>query len=267
MEFDKVSFCADPILVFPLNWKSLLLLLSFFDSSDLRNYASTCQAARVVCEREVAVRRCCRFSLNFSMFLCAGRLRSDDARGGIVLVSYPRSGNSYLRQLLELRSNIYTGSDNVPNRKLALDLLISGYHGEGVANDPSVWITKSHYPERQGYVPIHAKAVVLVVRNPFDAMASYFHMGMTNSHNRTLAPEAMKLLTGVYDDFLKNEVKTWNNFHYYWLRRRQTCVRADGSDSDGGNGGGGRAHTVPVYLVRYEDLALRHEVRGERKAR
>ena len=226
-------------------------IFSFLRPSDLQMYGLTCRAAQVMCEREMGTRCCSRAALNYSMLLNAGRLRTVDDNRSIVLVSYPRSGNSYLRQLLELRSNTYTGSDTLPSRKLALDLLASGYYAEGVANDSSVWITKSHYPERQGYVPIHAKAVVLVVRNPFDAIASYFHMGMTNSHNRTLTPDAMKMLTGVYDDFIKNEINTWNNFHYYWLHRRQT--------SSGGSNGGGEG-AAPVYIVRYEDLAMKQEV-------
>ena len=60
--------------------------------------------------------------------------------------------------------------------------------GEGVT-DSSVWIVKSHFPERIGFVRFQANRVVVLVRNPFDALLSYFHMGMTNTHNRSLSTE------------------------------------------------------------------------------
>jgi hypothetical protein len=104
----------------------------------------------------------------------------------VLLVSYPRSGNSYVRKLLELTTGIVTGSDSRPNRALTSSLLRFGYKGEGIT-DQSVWIVKSHYPERLGYIRVPVGRVILVVRNPFDAIESYFHMGMTNSHDKILS--------------------------------------------------------------------------------
>ena len=63
-----------------------------------------------------------------------------------------------------------------PNRTLSAALLRCGFQGEGVV-DPSVWCVKTHYPERLGHLTYHANRAVLLVRNPFDAVLSYFHMG------------------------------------------------------------------------------------------
>ena len=60
------------------------------------------------------------------------------------------------------------------------------FTGEGVVDD-SVWMVKTHYPERMGYLKFKVKRVVLLIRNPFDAMESYFHMGMTNTHDKHLS--------------------------------------------------------------------------------
>lgn len=60
--------------------------------------------------------------------------------------------------------------------------------GEGVVDD-SVWMVKTHYPERMGYLKFKARRIVLLVRNPFDAIESYFHMGMTNTHDKHLSPQ------------------------------------------------------------------------------
>ena len=64
------------------------------------------------------------------------------------------------------------------------------YHwqGEGVI-DSSVWVVKTHYPERMGYVKCTGERVILLARNPFDAIESYFHMGLTNTHNKSLTAE------------------------------------------------------------------------------
>ena len=67
----------------------------------------------------------------------------------VLLTSYPRSGNSFVRKLLEEMSGIITGSDSRPNRPLTAQLVEYGYCGEGIT-DNSVWIVKSHYPERTG---------------------------------------------------------------------------------------------------------------------
>ena len=119
-------------------------------------------------------------------------------RETVVLASYPRSGNSLVRRLLECWSGLVTGSDTRPYRSLSLSLVQCGYRGEGIA-DNSVWIVKSHFPERLGYVRIETRTVLLVVRNPFDAILSYFHMSLTNTHNKTLAPEVRVFFYVYYD--------------------------------------------------------------------
>lgn len=60
------------------------------------------------------------------------------------------------------------------------------YAGEGVVDD-SVWMVKTHYPERMGYLKFKVRRIILLIRNPFDAMESYFHMGMTNTHDKHLS--------------------------------------------------------------------------------
>ena len=108
----------------------------------------------------------------------------------VLLTSYPRSGNSFLRKVFEESSSIITGSDSRPNRSLTAKLLEFGYRGEGVTGN-SVWIVKSHYPERTGYIRVVAQRVIVLIRNPFDSIESYFNMGMTDSHNKTLSQKVL----------------------------------------------------------------------------
>ena len=60
--------------------------------------------------------------------------------------SFPRSGNSFLRRLLEESTGIFTGSDCFMG--LVLDFQSWGLFGENHvgSEDNLVWITKTHYP-------------------------------------------------------------------------------------------------------------------------
>lgn len=48
------------------------------------------------------------------------------------------------------------------------------------------WVIKTHYPERNGYKPFDCGKVILLVRNPFDAIDSYFNMILTRTHTKSL---------------------------------------------------------------------------------
>ena len=61
------------------------------------------------------------------------------------------------------------------------------YAGEGVVDPSLVHIVKTHWPERPGFSSYHAHRAVLLVRNPFDAIDSYFNMCLTNTHHLSLA--------------------------------------------------------------------------------
>ena len=206
--------------------------------------------------------------------------------GTTVLASYPRSGNTLLRQLLESVTGFVTGSDTRPDRPLSLSLANDfGLVGEGVTgslsssmyvesyskvsssnsiisscfNDrsktdstttpsiPSTPIVKTHWPERIGWYPYDCHRVILLVRNPWDAIDSYWHLNATNTHTE-------KVVDGVYEDhykfwiqFVRNEFIVWNDFLTYWHHHQQQ-----------------QNSNLEVLWVRYEDLVLRQEQELER---
>ena len=141
-----------------------------------------------------------------------------------------------MRHLLEGSTGIVTGSDSRSNRTLSASLLRCGFRGEGIA-DSSVWVVKSHFPERMGYLRFRTKRVILLVRNPFDSIESYFHMGLTNTHDKMLTKDVMQSepLQDLWRDFVLNEASVWAAFHLFWL---QQSVQ------------------IPVLFVRFEDLLL-----------
>ena len=78
------------------------------------------------------------------------------------MTSYPRSGNTLVRSYLERISGIYTGSDCDISRKLNKELMEMGMTGEGLIGD-TVWIIKSHFPERLGHSEFNVNKSVVIV--------------------------------------------------------------------------------------------------------
>jgi hypothetical protein len=244
-------------LVFPvLHWSELWEVLSFLSIREVYKLGSTCRSGFITFLREKVFREGLRLRSSSSPMLYHARFLSKySSHEKVLLVSYPRSGNSYVRKMLELRTGIITGSDSRPNRVLSASLLKYGYYGEGIT-DQSVWVVKSHYPERLGYIKFPVHRIILVVRNPFDAIESYFHMAMTNTHDKVLSSEvrlcivifliidcifcqSFVTLETLWKEFLRNEAKVWKEFHRYWI-----------SLSD----------RLPMTIVRYEDLLSNEEV-------
>eukprot|EP01039_Chlorochromonas_danica_P003772 gene3773-4122_t len=230
-------------LVFPvLAWAEFSEILNYLTLTELWLLGCTSRAAFVSFLREKAFRKGCRIrssqplssssSSSSTCSLLPRFLGKYSLHEKVSLVSYPRSGNSFMRKLLEKETGIVTGSDSRPNRTLSSSLLQLGYQGEGVT-DQSVWIVKTHYPERLGFLKLNSSRVVLLVRNPFDAIQSYFHMGMTNTHDKNLTPQAFDNLNSVWREFIINEAQVWVDFHRFWIEQQRT---------------------VPILLLRYEDL-------------
>ncbi|CAK8681177.1 unnamed protein product [Clavelina lepadiformis] len=94
------------------------------------------------------------------------------------LVSFPGSGNSWLRQMLEMVTGIYTGSvyhdKNLHNTGLLGELLdwTSG----------KTLLVKDHlYPDKQETLERYS-AIVLLIRNPYHALVAEFNRRKSQSH-------------------------------------------------------------------------------------
>lgn len=173
-------------LVLPaLCWAELAEVVACLSLRELWVLGCCNKSAFIMFLRERSLRKCKNYGRIPTRFL--SKLSNHEK---VALISYPRSGNSFMRKLIEQQFNIVTGSDSRPNRTLAAHLLQYGYQGEAIT-DNSVWVVKSHYPERLGYIRFPVQRMVLVVRNPFDAIESYFHMGMTNTHDKALTKEVI----------------------------------------------------------------------------
>ena len=168
----------------------------------------------------------------------------------VALASYPRSGNSLLRKLVEQATGVITGADTLPERTLSQALQRCGARGEGVIDD-RVWLVKTHYPERRGYAEIQIDRAILLVRNPWDAIDSYFNMALTNDHATSLRDDQYQRFEDLWRELTAAEAGVWARFNRWWLQA-----------------------PVPLLVVRYEDLVNhRHRtlkrvawfLRGERE--
>ncbi|CAN0236359.1 unnamed protein product, partial [Ectocarpus sp. 13 AM-2016] len=99
-----------------------------------------------------------------------------------------------------------TGSDTRPDRTLSRSLTVMGMQGEGVV-DHRVRVVKTHYPERPGFRAFNADKAILLVRNPFDAVDSYFNMALTNTHDRSLHDAVYEEFQEFWDGMIRNEMK------------------------------------------------------------
>ena len=152
----------------------------------------------------------------------------------ILLVSYPRSGNTLLRTLLERTTGYVTGSDTRPDRSLSRALAEQhNLIGEGIVAANRVLYVKTHYPERLGHQIFQGHAAILVVRNPYDAIDSYWNMNATKSHTKSLTPEMYQQYWKMWYGLVQNEIQVWNKFLEYWLN--DECP-------------------IPVLVIRFEDL-------------
>ena len=95
-----------------------------------------------------------------------------------------------------------------------------GLEGEGTLDD-SVWIVKTHYPERIGRVPFIANKCIVIVRNPLDAIFYLINMVGMTSHNKSLSPQVVDHIiqdSNLWSNFIAQEASVWDDFHNYWMR-------------------------------------------------
>ena len=89
----------------------------------------------------------------------------------ITLVSFPGSGNTWTRLLLEQVTGIFTGSIFCDE-----DLRSSGFFGEHIISS-NVLAVKTHFPgagklNREFTNPAHVDGVIFIMRNPLDSMVA-----------------------------------------------------------------------------------------------
>lgn len=151
----------------------------------------------------------------------------------VSFVSYPRSGNSFLRRFIELITGIVTGSDI--GLELTLNLQTCGLAGEAHCNEDNVWITKSHSCMDTNFSPIFgANKMFFLMRNPLDVIPSHCTLLNTTSHSFVPKEKYHEDLPEYWQWFIETQCRSMKLF---FERNHKNA-----------------AQTIPTYFVRYEDL-------------
>ena len=164
----------------------------------------------------------------------------DAARPHVALASYPRSGNSLTRALLENLTATHTGSDFCRLDAVKNDGVVEGAWGKGeTVHDSRVWIIKTH--SRFGAGPPGAFAtftpatVILLVRNPLRVAVSFWSFVLSDERQaQTVPAQTFAQFPLVWDSFVTSVSRAWQAFHRFWLARMQW---------------------QPVLVLNYEDVS------------
>ncbi|XP_065832234.1 WSCD family member GA21586-like, partial [Oscarella lobularis] len=127
----------------------------------------------------------------------------------IALASFPGSGNTWMRYLLEQSTGVLTGS--VYNDG---SLVSIGFLGENVMN-PTVLVHKTHELYRPGRpLAEWVDGVVVLMRNPFHAIVAEFNR---KTHGHTgVAPDAT-FAGERWREHVEASTTYWENFVDFWL--------------------------------------------------
>lgn len=144
----------------------------------------------------------------------------DNKQYPLCVASFPRSGNTMLRTILENTTGNYTGDDMIikydDESELQLRFFDLGVHNT-VKN---TFLIKTHFPNFS-FPPNEFKSqgAVFIIRNPFDAFDSYFEMVQNDSHRAKLSEEVRKEQKTIeaFQKFIEWLIPQYHVFHEYWI--------------------------------------------------
>lgn len=150
----------------------------------------------------------------------------------------PRTGNSFLRKILELITGVYTGADMTI--KVTLQMVFGGRLAgeETVSHDNLCWVTKTHWPMESpgGSTRFSTQKAISIVRNPIDMIPSLALLATTASHTFTCT-----------EHFHEADPIWWAKFVEYCAKGTNEMLKINQK----------LMHpAIPTYYIRYEDLVL-----------
>jgi len=136
------------------------------------------------------------------------------------LVSFPGSGNSWLRYLIERSSGYFTGSVYEDKK-----LFKSGLLGElRSPTDGTTILQKAHH-DNDGVVkfkPVFGYRGVLIIRNPYDALLSFWNFRYTKNKNKhTGIIRKSEFNYKKWANFVRKEIPGWTSLIMSWIENSQ----------------------------------------------
>ncbi|KAM3959499.1 WSCD family member AAEL009094 [Aphomia sociella] len=141
--------------------------------------------------------------------------RSPPSPDVVALVSYPGSGNTWLRYLLQQVTGIVTGS-------IYMDygLRVHGFPAENVT-DGSVLVVKTH--EMPPLEHNKFKSAIILIRNPRDSILADFNR-LHKGHIGTAPKSAFRAKSQEYKKtdwtgYVTSQLGVWESLHRMWFTR------------------------------------------------
>jgi len=158
---------------------------------------------------------CKKFSVTFAP--------SNDKLPIVGLVSYPSSGNTWLRYLIESSSGYFSGS-------MYSDIMLTkrGFYGEAIPADSGLTVVvKSHghttgkaadlgreEQVRQNHMHELNSTAIMIVRNPFAAIIGHRHL---DDGGHTGYAKKGRFEGEGWDQFVRKKTSAWENLYTDWI--------------------------------------------------
>ncbi|XP_039267245.2 sialate:O-sulfotransferase 2-like [Styela clava] len=129
----------------------------------------------------------------------------------IALASFPGSGNTWFRQMIETATGVYTGS--VYDEEL---IFAHGFIGERLpADSGKTVVIKDHV--LHSLDAFKYKSAILLIRDPYDAILAEYNRFRTLGHVASVSDEMLK--SRDFHLFVNRKATTWKNTYSKIIRR------------------------------------------------
>ena len=142
------------------------------------------------------------------------------------LVSFPRSGNSWIRQLIEAMTGVFTGSF------YNAESLKGDFWGESSWRDGNTIVQKSHHralitenyedldlPWRLVHMSYFQNKGILLIRDPYKAIMSYWHLKKSSTY--TQSADARDFQNSAFDSFVNTAIVRWLEIILDWVEHAE----------------------------------------------
>jgi hypothetical protein len=155
----------------------------------------------------------------------------------VALCSYPRSGNSLTRKLLEQVTGVATGCES----KSDITIQMLGMPGESHSGNDRVWVTKTHHPFEFKFLsrPFVGNKQIYLMRNPIDVFPSHAYLMYTSSHALVPKEKLNEAFPEFWDDWVRWSSAKTAAFHEHVMTAS--------------------SQAVPTLICRFEDLRSQPE--------
>ncbi|XP_046363397.2 WSCD family member CG9164-like [Haliotis rufescens] len=134
-----------------------------------------------------------------------------------VLVSFPGSGNTWTRHLLEQMTGVATGSDDFDK-----NLEARGFLGERKMDGSTIAVKTHTLYKPQSRKPLRdIKRAILIIRNPYNAMVADFNRLHSKSHVGTVS---LPIFIRDWKRYLSEWSHKWYSLNHSWITQKDNLL-------------------------------------------